>query len=56
MPVWMIRSLVFLARIFNRHLGELLAFMPEAMTAEAVAPAAGSRSLVDCFDELAVLG
>ena len=55
-PVWAMRSLVSLTRIFNRHQGELLAFMTEAMTADAVAPAAGSRSVADYFNELAVAG
>lgn len=53
LPIWGMRSLVSLTRILNRHQGELLAFMTEAMTADAVAPAAGSRSLADYFDELA---
>jgi hypothetical protein len=55
-PVWMIRGLVSLSRVFNRHQGELLAFFTEAMTADAVAPAAGFRSLADHFNELAVAG
>jgi uncharacterized protein YbjT (DUF2867 family) len=53
-PVWVMRSVVFLTRLFNRHQGELLAFLTEAMTAEAVAPAAGSRSLSNHFQDLAV--
>ncbi|MGD8868154.1 MAG: SDR family oxidoreductase [Gemmatimonadales bacterium] len=55
-PTWMMRSLVTLTRLFNRHQGELLAFFTEAMTADAVAPAAGSRTLADYFHELAVAG
>lgn len=53
-PAWLMRRLVSLTRIFNRHQGELLAFMTEAMTAEAVAPAVGSRSLADYFKEMMV--
>jgi uncharacterized protein YbjT (DUF2867 family) len=53
-PAWVMRGLASLTRVFNRHQGELLAFFTEAMTAEAVAPAAGSRSLADHFHELAV--
>ncbi len=56
MPVWMMRALVSLTKAFNHHQGELLAFMTEAMTADAVAPAVGSRSLSDYFHELAVAG
>lgn len=55
-PVWMMRSLVSLTRLFNRHQGELLAFLTEVMTADAIAPAAGSRSLADHFNELAATG
>jgi uncharacterized protein YbjT (DUF2867 family) len=55
-PIWVMRSLVSLARIFNRHQGELLAFFTEAMTGDAVAPAVGSRSLSDYFHDLAVVG
>jgi len=52
-PVWVMRAGVFLTRIFNRHQGELLAFFTEAMTADAVAPKAGSRTLAGHFQELA---
>lgn len=55
-PVWMMRGLVSLTRLFNRHQGELLAFFTEAMTADAVAPAAGFRSLANHFSEMAVAG
>jgi uncharacterized protein YbjT (DUF2867 family) len=55
-PTWVMRGLVSLTRLFNRHQGELLAFTTEAMTADSVAPAAGSRSLADYFNEMAVAG
>jgi uncharacterized protein YbjT (DUF2867 family) len=48
-PVWVMRTFVSLTRFFNRHQGELMAFFTEAMTADAVAPAVGSRSLSDHF-------
>jgi uncharacterized protein YbjT (DUF2867 family) len=52
-PVWMIRGLVSLSRVFNRHQGELLAFMTEAMTSDGIAPESGSRLLANHFRELA---
>ncbi len=52
-PVWMICGLVSLSRIFNRHQGELLAFMTEAMTGDGAAPQVGARLLADYFRELA---
>jgi len=52
-PVWVMRVGVFLTRIFNRHQGELLGFFTEAMTADAVAPQTGSRTLAGHFRELA---
>jgi uncharacterized protein YbjT (DUF2867 family) len=55
-PVWMMRVLVSVTKTLNKHQGELLAFMTEAMTADAVAPAAGSRSLAEYFNDLAVAG
>jgi uncharacterized protein YbjT (DUF2867 family) len=53
-PIWMIRGLVSLSRILNRHQGELLAFMTEAMTRDGAAPQVGARLLADYFQELAV--
>ncbi|MGD2123389.1 MAG: SDR family oxidoreductase [Gemmatimonadota bacterium] len=53
-PIWMMRALVFLTKALNKHQGELLAFMTEAMSTDAVAPAAGSRTLSEYFHELAV--
>jgi uncharacterized protein YbjT (DUF2867 family) len=51
-PIWMMRVGVTLTRRVNRHQGELLAFFTEAMTADAVAPVTGSRTLADHFQEL----
>ncbi len=55
-PIWMMQGFASVTRIFNRHQGELLAFMTEAMTADAVAPQVGTRLLADYFRELAVEG
>ncbi|MBT8396652.1 MAG: NAD(P)H-binding protein [Gemmatimonadetes bacterium] len=55
-PVWVMRGAVSITRIFSRHQGELLAFFTEAMTADAVAPAMGSRSLSDHFKGLVAAG
>jgi uncharacterized protein YbjT (DUF2867 family) len=52
-PVWAMRAVVALTRAFNRHQGGLLAFFTEAMTAEAVAPGAGARTLAEHFRTLA---
>jgi len=52
-PLWLMRGVVAMARLVNRHQGELLAFFTEAMTADAVAPATGSRSLAEHFEERA---
>lgn len=55
-PVWIMRGVVSLTRIFNRHQGELLAFMTEALTGEVGAPQAGTRRLADYFQVLAADG
>lgn len=55
-PVWIMRALVSWTRAFNRHQGELMAFFTEAMTAEAVAPKTGSRTLAEHFQGLAAGG
>ena len=51
-PIWVMRAVVAVTRAFNRHQGGLLAFFTEAMTADAVAPRAGSRRLAQHFQEL----
>jgi uncharacterized protein YbjT (DUF2867 family) len=53
-PIWLMRALVSLTRVFNRHQGELLAFMSEAMTSDGIAPESGSRLLAEHFSDLAV--
>jgi uncharacterized protein YbjT (DUF2867 family) len=50
-PVWLMRAMVSLTRVVNRHQGELLAFFTEAMTTDSVAPAFGSRRLSEHFQE-----
>ena len=52
-PVWFMRGVVGLTRLFNRHQGELLAFFTNAMTSDVVAPQTGDRTLRDHFRELA---
>ena len=52
-PVWTARAAVAATRIFNRHQGELLAFFTEMGISEIVAPAAGTRTLAQYFEELA---
>lgn len=52
-PEWLIWSVVRLARLINRHQGELLAFFTTMATTDVVAPATGTRSLEDHFRELA---
>ena len=52
-PVGVMRSVVALTKVFNRHQGELLAFFTHAMTGDNAAPTAGCRRLEDHFQELA---
>jgi uncharacterized protein YbjT (DUF2867 family) len=51
-PVWLMRPVVVLTKVFSRHQGELLAFFTTAMTSDAVAPPTGSRTLEAHFREL----
>ena len=51
-PVWVMRLLVSVTKVFNRHEGELLAFLTTAMSIDAVAPTSGTRTLEDHFREL----
>lgn len=55
MPVWLMKTLVVLTKIFNKHQGELLAFFTTAMTLDAVAPATGTHTLAAHFQNLAAL-
>jgi uncharacterized protein YbjT (DUF2867 family) len=51
-PVWLMKPLVAVTRLFNRHKGELLAFFTTATTANSVAPATGTRTLASHFATL----
>ena len=50
-PLWVMRSVVSLTRMFNRHQGELLAFLTTAMSIDAVAPTTGTDTLEAHFRE-----
>jgi uncharacterized protein YbjT (DUF2867 family) len=52
-PAWLMRPLVRLVRLFNRHQGGLLAFFTTMATADVVAPATGTRTLEARYRELA---
>ncbi len=49
-PQWSIGPLVRLARLFNRHQGELLAFFTTMATTDVVAPPSGTRTLREHFE------
>jgi uncharacterized protein YbjT (DUF2867 family) len=51
-PGWLMWWVVRLARLFNRHQGELLAFFTTMATKDVVAPAFGSRTLGAHFRQL----
>jgi uncharacterized protein YbjT (DUF2867 family) len=53
-PLWMMKAGVSLTKLFNRHQGELLAFLTTAMSSDAVAPAVGVHHLEDHFRVLAL--
>ena len=52
-PLWVMKVSVFLTKKFNRHQGELLAFLTTAMSIDAAAPAVGVHHLEDHFRDLA---
>lgn len=51
-PVWMIKSAVKITKLFNRHQGELLAFMSTMMTSRVVAPTTGTHTLKEHYKTL----
>ncbi len=53
-PVWMIKSAVKITKLFNRHQGELMAFMSTMMTSRVVAPATGTHTLREHFGAIHV--
>ena len=55
-PVWVMKLVVTVTKIFNKHQGELLAFFTTAMTSEVIAPAAGTHRLADHFESLGSSG
>ena len=51
-PVWMMKSLVWLTRLYSSHQGELLAFFATVTTSDAAAPVTGTRTLRAHFQNL----
>ncbi len=51
-PVWLMRLIIAATRIFNKHQGELLAFLTTAMTSEGVAQVTGIRTLKEHYSTL----
>jgi uncharacterized protein YbjT (DUF2867 family) len=54
-PLWLMKAMVMLTKIFSKHQGELLAFFVTAMTSDVVAPAIGTHTLKDHYQGLGVL-
>lgn len=52
LPIFIVKPIISVTRVFNRHQGELLAFMSTAMTSDILAPRTGTRRLEDYFNEL----
>ncbi len=48
-PSWLVRAIVAVVKVFNRHQGELLSFFATMMTSEVVAPKTGTRTLEEHF-------
>jgi len=53
-PVWLIKFAVKVTKLFNRHQGELLAFVSTMMTSNVVAPATGTRTLKEHYKALQI--
>jgi uncharacterized protein YbjT (DUF2867 family) len=51
-PEWLMWPVVRLAKIFNRHQGDLLAFFTTMATADVVAPAIGAHTLDEHYCQL----
>jgi uncharacterized protein YbjT (DUF2867 family) len=51
-PAWLVRAIVRVVRLFNRHQGELLAFFATMATRDVVAPATGSHTLGAHYREM----
>lgn len=52
LPMFIVKPIIFATRVFNRHQGELLAFMATAMTSDVVAPPTGTRTLEAHYHDL----
>lgn len=52
LPMFVVKPIISVSRMFNRHQGELLAFMVTAMTSDVVAPPTGTRTLEAHFQAL----
>lgn len=50
-PLWLTRLAVSATRVFNRHQGELLAFLTTATTIDGVAPRTGTHTLRAFYEE-----
>jgi len=51
-PMWIMKPVIGMTRIFNRHQAELLAFFTTMMTSDVVAPATGTHTLRGHFDNM----
>jgi uncharacterized protein YbjT (DUF2867 family) len=51
-PIWVIKSVVNITKLFNRHQGELMAFLSTMMTSRVVAPATGTHTLREHYNAL----
>lgn len=51
-PVWVMRFIVAVTKIFSKHQGELLAFLTTAMTSDVIAPTTGTHTLKAYYEEL----
>jgi uncharacterized protein YbjT (DUF2867 family) len=52
-PIWVMRASLFVTKAFNKHQGEVLAFLTEAMTSDSVAPSFGTHTLDGHFQDMA---
>ncbi|OEU62803.1 MAG: hypothetical protein BBJ57_00080 [Desulfobacterales bacterium PC51MH44] len=52
-PIWVMKFIIAVTKIFNKHQGELLAFFTTMGTSDVVAPATGTQTLKACYEEYA---
>jgi uncharacterized protein YbjT (DUF2867 family) len=55
-PVWAMKFVIAVTKLFSKHQGELLAFFATAMTSDVVAPAVGVHRLKAHFESLSSTG